>query len=264
MIQTIGYGFLLYLIDIQSLTMEGVFNVLFIGRVYWFVIAYMILYILSPFINHYVDNSDKHTLKKLIFSFLIFEFIFGWLGGVGAFSDGYSAISFIGIYGLGRYLRTYSPEIKQPFLVFIGLAIFSTLSIIGSLLYLPESTSYSIHRLLIAYNSPTVVIASVCLFYSFKKLSFKSNIVNWMASSALCIYLIHLHPVVFNNYFTPIVRLLFDNQSYLLLMAFLIGVCVACILIDKIRLAIYYLLTPLLNIIFNWLKKILLTIVYNK
>ena len=224
----------------------------------------MILYILSPYINHYADNSDKHTFKKLIFSFLLFEFIFGWLGGTGAFSDGYSAISLIGIYGLGRYLRVYYPDIKQSFLGFICIALFSTLSIIGSLLYLQESTSYSIHRLLIAYNSPTVVIASVCLFYSFKKLSFKSNIVNWMASSALCIYLIHLHPVVFNNYFTPIVRLLFDNQSYLHLMAFLIGVCLSCILIDKIRLAIYCFFTPLLNIIFKWIKKILLAIVYNK
>jgi len=96
---------------------EGIKGCFLLLKWNWFIKAYLMLYIFSPILNAFVENTNKRTFKIVLICYFLFQTIYGWCS-VGAewFKDGYSAISFFGIYLLMRYLRCYPPpmrEIKQ-------------------------------------------------------------------------------------------------------------------------------------------------------
>jgi hypothetical protein len=88
------------------------------------------------------------------------------------------------------------------------------------------------------YNNPVVIISSISLFIVFRNLKLQSKIVNWLASSALAIFLIHsalpygkLFQYLHSNY---------GNKWYSGIIYFFV-VCIVfiiSILIDKVRMLI--------------------------
>jgi len=79
---------------------------------YWFVTCYVILYIISPWLNIWVDNFDRISYKKfLIVGFLIVYVwpTFCYLINAPQFigDAGYGIVNFAYLYMLGRYLRLY-------------------------------------------------------------------------------------------------------------------------------------------------------------
>ena len=109
-LQTIEYGLglsLVFLLFGYPVSLAQFGRMLFVGEYYWFIIAYLQLFILSPILNYYVENTSEKQLRNTLFLWLAFEFIYGWIGGEGNYADGYSGIHFIGIYLIARYLRKY-------------------------------------------------------------------------------------------------------------------------------------------------------------
>lgn len=72
---------------------------------YWFVCSYLVLYLLTPMLNAFVEKSDEAALRRFLLVFYVIttpcSFVFADL------QKGYSAVSFVGLYLLGRYLRLY-------------------------------------------------------------------------------------------------------------------------------------------------------------
>ncbi len=79
---------------------------------FWFVPAYLMLCLLAPALNAMVEHSSRRVLRHTLIAFFAFQTIYSWgfAGGAGSmFSNGYSTLSFVGLYLLARYVRVYRP-----------------------------------------------------------------------------------------------------------------------------------------------------------
>lgn len=80
-------------------------------RQYWFMTDYIILYILSPFINIGLQNLDQKQFKKLLLILLILFSIWDiFPGQQTGVQRGYSLYWLIVVYSIGAYIRLYSRE----------------------------------------------------------------------------------------------------------------------------------------------------------
>lgn len=84
-------------------------NLIWFGQHYWFVVAYLILFAISPVLNSFCESASRREFATVVVSFFLMEWAFGWYkgGDAGHFYLGYSAISFAGLYLLAQYLRRY-------------------------------------------------------------------------------------------------------------------------------------------------------------
>lgn len=218
----------------------------YIGSSYWFVVSYLGLMIMSPLLNAFVEYSSKEVLGHFLVIFFLFQFVYGWLMlDVAHFINGNSILSFVGIYLLARYLRLYGrPQIdKSSLFFFTGYALCSLIIVFFLLAgVLSNNVLISqniIDKVAIAYNSPFVIVGSVCLFLSFVHLDIGSHRwINWMAASAFSIYLIHCNIVLLPDY------ILLMSSAYekfdgilciLALFVLMLAIGAACILIDQMR-----------------------------
>ena len=64
----------------------------------WFFNSYIILYILAPILNYYVDNVNQEDFKRLLVMFFSAQTLFGYIYSDVAFCGGFSPLSFIGLY----------------------------------------------------------------------------------------------------------------------------------------------------------------------
>lgn len=170
----------------------------------WFVILYIVLYILSPYINILIGQLSKEGNKKFTATvFLIFsvwtisvDFLEAFLGmatgglnpvGMTGSQNGYTIVNFVLMYIIGAYIRTNNVSLSKP-RAFLGLAI-SAAGVVGSLAFeaffdLGATNTWN-------YNHPIVIAMAVFAFLLFKEIHFDSKIINELAKGALTCYIIH-------------------------------------------------------------------------
>ena len=214
---------------------------------FWFVPAYLMLCLLSPGLNAFVEQGNRRTVRAFIVAFFVFQTVWGWALGdaaSGMFSCGYSAISFTGLYLLARYVRLYRP---RPFQLRACLQYL----IAGILIALPALASFiaafawggglfdAWYGRSILYSAPHVILCALFILTATARLHFTSQWINKVAASAFAVYLFHLHPCVF-PYFKQATQWLYGHYSgaaYLLLtFGFLVTVFAAAVLVDQIRI----------------------------
>ena len=222
---------------------------LLFGSGYWFVVSYLILYALSPILNTFIKSASIKQYHFALAAFFLAEFIYGYLLDVGHFDFGFSPLSFIGLYLLSRYARLYpgkyfSMEKQHDILIYITSTV---LSIFG-LYFGYKLFGMGFH--LNHYDSPLAIIAALFLVLFFSKLSFKSEAINWLASSAFAIYLIHANNLIY-PYFKKLFNFFFSNYSLLssfcLSIIAVLTISVLCILVDKPRFLIWRWITNSFN-----------------
>lgn len=129
------------------------------------------------------------------------------------FENGYGTLSFIGLYLLGSYISTYRPAFSN-FKYLYDLAIYIICSVIITLLAIcflkidknPDNILYT-------YINPLVVIESLALLLFSIKLQFKSKFINWVASSAFAVYLLHANPNLLNRFYAKTIERIYDTTS---------------------------------------------------
>lgn len=216
-----------------------------IGQDYWFVVAYLILFVFSPVLNSFIEHSSKRQLEIFLISFYVCSTVYGFLAkDIGHFIGGYSGISFIGLYVLARYMRLYpgrwcslNPAIDIA--IYMGCTLLATGIVIIQTRFGITSVGVAQQN---AYNNPLLIIGAFFFFLAFSKVSFFSRWINWLASSAFAIYLIHCHPLVFDHY-VPFAGFIYNYYSGIQywgsIVSFLLLVAFSCILIDKVRLLVW-------------------------
>ena len=163
---------------------------------FWFVTIYLIVYVLSPYINLVIQNIEKEKYRiLLLFLFVMWSVIPSIITPGWEFSNtGWM----IFMYLLGGYFRKY-PEVWEnckvkPVLYFMGSYAF--------LMYLTflwddkvEMKVY--HQGLAQKHTIFIVICSVALFVFFKNIRLgHRKIINRIAASTFGVYLIHENPVL--------------------------------------------------------------------
>lgn len=211
---------------------------------YWFVKAYLLLYLLAPVLNAFADKASRRQLGRFLIGFFAFEFLYGWLfpGATGYLAQGYSPLAFMGLYLLARYVNLHRPHwaglaARHDFAIAAAIVVGVTaLYVVPPLAGIPHTGAGG--RCL-SYLSPTTIVLSLFLLLGFSKLRLRSRFANWLGASSFAIYLIHTHQCLGDHYIALCrhLRALFPGTSYwAALLPILAGIFLASVLIDQLRL----------------------------
>lgn len=258
------YGFFTYitryiLIDGGAFKIQSALVRLFLPLsypTYWFITHYVILMLLSPFINSWLKHAKQKQILQLILTLLVINVYFGFIRGEKHLDNGYNFIHFILIYIIGHYISLPDNKLISTFKShsFLGWIISSiSLSFIAFVIHffdLPRKYLF----MTFYYNNPIVIFSTVLLFISFSKLQIQSKIINWLSSSILAVYLIQEGGINFYKYIGNSFSYNGYNLNFILqiLILFLVTM-IFSILFDKLRLLIT---TPIENAINSRFNKV--------
>ncbi len=202
---------------------------------YWFVMAYIGLYILSPVLNAFVEKATRHEFQMVLAAFYVFQCYYCWASGAYDYYCGYSVTFFCGLYLTARYFRLYSVRLLSSH----GTAVFFVCLLIVTVISVVAMARLGNGARMMRYDNPLVIISSLGLLSTFAHMRFHSRVVNGLATACFAVYIIHFDPLVF-HYFAWAVRWIYLSTSGLLTVvgigAFLVLVFLACWLIDRVRL----------------------------
>ena len=252
------YTIIIWLIWILTIVFQGNFE---LGKIfketlyaffpvtlshYWFVTAYVIILILSPFMNKLIFALDYQNYKKfLAIIIIIFVFIAGGIPLVltGVFNG--RIFPMMMLYFIAGFIKRFRNEKKfnasRHFIIalLLYLMLFSSAYIftyIGTKLGITAIIDgmYFYRKL----NSPLIVGICVEMFIAFFELNVKnSKLINEIASCTFGVYLIHgnrlLNPLFIKLF--PIYKV--TNSFYILVYSIIavVTIYISCTLIEFLR-----------------------------
>lgn len=174
---------------------------------YWFVTAYLLMYIVSPFLNCMIAAMSKR-LHFLCCCVLLGIFCvahnLAYIYDFGDVDGGYTFLWFCILYIVAAYLRLDVPvegkHRSRGLLIYgccalgIGLSRFAAHYVTTWLLGTPMLTSF-----FYSYNSILVVPASIGLFMAMRTVKVEgkaAKVIGFFAPLAFGVYLIHDHPSI--------------------------------------------------------------------
>lgn len=202
--------------------------------------TYLYLFLFAPVVNKYLDGI---TLRDRVCLLLVLGFMgvyVGILGWDASLLEGKNLVYFILIYVIGNTLHRYEHAWRRiPVGYLIAAYLLLNLALVScSCFFCDTIIAKAIWRLFFPYQSPGLIINGILFFMIILHWQFKSKRVNWLASSALAIYLIHETGLVEYYLLGPISREIrgYMGNDLLTLPAvalFAMVVCIVFILIDK-------------------------------
>ena len=190
---------------------KSLFPILFTE--YWFITDYILLMIITPFLNDFIKSLEKNNYKKLLITLIILNVIIN-----GTFHFFIKHISniliwFIILYLIVGYIKKYNVIKDNNYkrniiyfiiIIFIYFLCVSLFTVVGHILnkdILIVNTGYFGTE-----NSIFTVLAAFEIFVAFLKMKPRTyKFINTIASSTLGIYLIHdnniMRQFLWNNIF---------------------------------------------------------------
>lgn len=235
LLEILFYSFFIYIIFVATGVVEFSTKEFFYSifptstNAYWFMTCYVIMYVLSPFINKILNATSKRECLLLIGFLLILQTILPLAG----FSYLSNVAWFITLYVIAGYLRMFPSKIADCKWFNITLFCLTFVAMITFNVFLDMS--------IWGMTSIVCLICSVSLFDVFKniKRTISSKFINLISSATLGVYLIHD-----NNYVRPWLWQQFlkcpemAGEWFFPLFAIgiILAVYVVCVLIDLIRI----------------------------
>ena len=251
--EVIFYSVIIYIIIISIGLVK--FNIMdairsfmpIITNQYWFVTAYLCLYLLSPFINKLLLNLTKKEFIKLLIILIIIFSVITILPSEMLLdkTGGYGIIWFICLYCVAAYIRLYI-NIDEKNKKYLGLYFLLATIITGIIIaikYICTKVGISDKSgKMLQYDNILIFIESVCLFLYFRNIKINNinliKIVNRIAPLTFAVYIIHeqfiLRTILYN-------KILFTQNCYhnlygiLIVIFSVIAIFITCILIEYIR-----------------------------
>lgn len=159
---------------------------------FWFIKAYLFLFLVSPLLNLYWKDS---TIKQKWYITCVLGFVASYMAmtkGDSSMLTGKNLVNFAFLYYCGRMLNLYKAKWTDWHTGYILLAYIGlNFALVIGYLYSPSVLRSALWHLSYRYSSPVLLLNSVLFFMLFGKMHFKSKMVNYLASSSLAIYLFH-------------------------------------------------------------------------
>ena len=199
------------LCDIHEISFMKDIKLLFpvITKQYWYLTTYLALCILSPYINTFLKNTDKRTLRSFLTAgFFLFYMMATFCFLINAnqlvMDAGYGIVNFVYLYCLGYYIRNYYDDKKPGRHVLIY--VFSCLLIYFINAGLSKLLGFYFNAM-ISYNTIFVLLASASAFLVFKNIHVpEKKWISKLASKTLAVYIIHTNPVLSKAIFVNMLR----------------------------------------------------------
>ncbi len=218
---------------------------------YWYVTVYILLLVISPILNFYIEKCDKKQLRTTC---IILVTVFSVLPTILCYNDftnienGYSLLWFVSLYIIAAYIRKYGIGFFEnsrnriiSFVASFGILFFSKIVIHILSVQVVGEEKYT--NLLFRYNSIFTLTASVSLFCIFKNINITnkhlSKMISTVAPSTFGVYLIHLHPSIKEWFWRDIINPMQYDTLMTLMGNFVItvsSVFIICAIVDIIRI----------------------------
>ena len=256
-LETLFYSIVIYVVivvlGLKELDIKGIIKSLFpiITKEYWFINIYLVMYILSPFLNKLINKKNKKEYQKLLLIIIICFSIISILPAAYTLdsSRGYGIIWFTCLYLIAGYIRINNiPEklkLNKNFYFLLIYFIFAIIVTRGMLLLDYIGNAFGKENLrekFLQYNNIFVLIESIALFMYFKQLNIKSRklikVIEFIAPLTLAVYLIHeqsqLRTVLYNKILHT--EICYHNPyGIFIAIGSVLAIFITCIVIEFIR-----------------------------
>ena len=241
-----------------------------LGKQWWYASTYFALFFLIPILNAAINNISKKTFEKFLLVILVGVCIVDCVipKDPFVFNNGYSVIWLMLLYFFGAYIRKYDLKEKitasKSALAFAILIVLTWLSKIcihyATKMILGEAM---LDDTFVSYISITIVLAAVSLFLFCLNVKINNvfqKVVLFFAPATFGVYLIHVHPLVF-QFVIKDAFVGFADKMLVLMPACVLAAAVAifllCSVIDLARIQFFKLIRidRLCEIIENKVRK---------
>ncbi|AKP03259.1 acyltransferase [Companilactobacillus pabuli] len=268
--------------NIGSITYKDIIKTIFLsssGYLSWFVTAYLLMYLLSPFVNKLLLNLNKKEFRRLLAILILFFSIFNTLfhnPSLSGSNNGDDVVWLLVVYCCGAYIGKYRNDFLKITNKTICLSLITSLAIsmasVFMLDYLKQNVSLlanknNVYDFFIKGFSPLQLFSSICVFILFIKMPyFYSKKINLVSSTAFATYLLHANLLISGWIYNDIVRgYRFENSPIVLIYGVIssIGIFAVCFLISMILRGIFgklnkKIINRISNLkIWNWFDSIL-------
>lgn len=214
-------------------------SLLLYKNAYWFVWSYLILYIFSPVLNDFIQNTKKQTYEKVLIGLFLAQTVIYIFTRCGFYQAGYHPLSFIALYLLARYFRIYG-QIPNKYIAISG---YFACALINTLLnFLPiyiQNKPTSFTGILFSYTNPLNIAGPLFLLFFFVQLEIKNRVINQVAVSCFAVYLFHCHFCILEHYKSLCLTIFNKYGGVIYLVYILLFMCLVfaiAIIIDKVRI----------------------------
>lgn len=227
----------------------AVFPVMFYQ--YWYFTAYFCMFFFIPFFNYILNSMDRKRMKRLIITAILLFSILPTLFHRDVFGTGagYSALWLSVLYLLGGYIGKYGFLEK--------LSKIKLLGIYGACIVVTWLSKYCLELLtsriwgdvfwgdwLVQYTSPTILLSGIVLVLLFSRLNINigKKAIALCSSLAFSVYLIHVHPLIWEYIIKGRFQYLASASPVLLIVGVLLGaisIYVVCSVVDLLRYVIF-------------------------
>ena len=214
---------------------------------WWFASTYFVMYLIHPYLNILLRSFSREDYKKFLTAIFIYWSIIPTF--LLTSFEGSNLMNFICLYSLAGYFRLWAKDFGSKKFIIYGVGFmalnflsFLCLDVIGRRFPFVGVRALHLRPLM----RPFTILAVVCLFLGFRRLTLNSKLVNILASATFGVYLIHEHKLmrpflwlkVFKNF-------TYQNSPYLIpySLGVIIFVYVACTLIELARMKIFRLVS---------------------
>ncbi len=210
---------------------------------YWFVTAYLLLYLAIPPLNKLFNVLDKQTVSKYLLLFFVIWFVIPLLGyKIKLFGSPFT--NFVCLYYIGAYIKRWGlPFFEKKRNAFIILFLAQGIICLWQLIFLVLHHFDEAWFMHIVHNSTLTVLSAISIFALMKNVKIGQNsVINYFSSSAFAVYLIteniFMRDIIWTNIFHcnnyPNLSYLIWNMPLALIISYLV-----CTLIDKIRIKLF-------------------------
>ena len=224
-------------------------------RQWWYMSAYFGMFFFIPLLNAAVKHLSRNTLKKVLLVVLLGAGILDCAVNKDAYSlvGGYSAVWLAVAYLFGAYIKKYN--LKENFTILKGVLGYLAMTLLTMLTKVGirhvvkvVNGDPNLDHMFISYTSITVFLGSIFLFLGFLNLRVgkaPAKVIAFLSPATLGVYLIHVHPLVFQNIIRDAFAIYATATPAVLafcVIAVTLGVYLCCSIIDLIRIWLFNLL----------------------
>ena len=237
--------FTLFLTPVSPININDLIKCLLpLSHGYWFINDYIILMLLTPFLNRFINQLPRDIFIKLLLLLLLIWSVYPTLTGDNV------AISemafFVILYFIGSFIRLHVDidKINMKKVIFLFLISLITTTILfglfDSISFLNQLSLFNRNTSIIKRtNSIFIVFSAITMFLIFlKKEEYSNKYINYIAGSVLGVYLIHsnlfVYPYLFNSYL-HIQTYYYSPNLFIICMSIIILIYVLSTIIDIIR-----------------------------
>lgn len=207
-----------------------------LGRKYWYLTSYFIMFLLIPSMNRLIENmTKKEYMRLLLVMFITLSLIttFG-LRDYFMINKGYSPFWLMFCYLAGGYIKLHSDREKteKRRWIYLAAVLFNVLAVmffwvVMNLLFKTSKGFETIN----GYVSPFTVCNAALLLLVFTTLDvrggFFRRIVKSVSAASFDVYIIHCHILVFNVFFMEKFAFLNDFSAFSAVGMYLaLGLCI--------------------------------------